>query len=318
MNLSYTRVQQFLTVVKHMNMNKAAQELFISQPAISASLAKLEQELGVPLFFRDKNKLILTPQAESLLPRFEQFRSAHDMLVSDAQSLAHPQEQQLSISFTGSTFFFPVFNLSGFFHNLPNLNIKMSYVDATQATTMLLTNQTDFALSYYPIAHALISTQVIMSEPIGLVVRNGHPLSSKTCIQLDELIDVPLCGLTKNHHFRILCDQICEAHNIHLIYTSECTYKDYFCKIQQANDTTNFLSTLENFTSSFLPLGYYSFIPINNDKMCREIGISYVTSKKKQYQYKDFLDYCNSNFVKLNHYVNKLSLFLNQQSWDDS
>lgn len=318
MVLSYTRVLQFLTIVKHMNMTKAAQELYISQPAISSSLNKLEEELGVPLFYRDKNKLILTSQAENLLPLFEQFRNAHDLLVKEAQSLAHSSEQQISMSFTGSTFFFPVFNLSGFFHGFPDLNVKLSYVDVPQATTMLLTNQTDFALSYYPITHALISTKTILSEPIGLVVPKHLPLAKKSRVEMEELAHIPLCVLSKKHRFRSLCDEICEANNVHLTYSSECSYRDYFAKMQEIPSQNIFLSTFENYELNFEPLDHYVFLPINSNDMCRKVGISYVTSKNKQYQHEAFLEYIKENFVKQNRYVNSLSQFFNQQDWNST
>ena len=60
----------FLTVVKYMNMNKAAKELYITQPALSFSISRLEKELGLALFYRDKNKLVLSKEAEILLPAF--------------------------------------------------------------------------------------------------------------------------------------------------------------------------------------------------------------------------------------------------------
>ena len=46
MNLNYTRVLHFFTTAKYMNMNKAANELYISQPALSLSISRLEEELG--------------------------------------------------------------------------------------------------------------------------------------------------------------------------------------------------------------------------------------------------------------------------------
>lgn len=317
MNLSYNRVIQFLTVVKYMNMGKAAQELYISQPAISASLAKLEQELEVPLFFRDKNKLVLTPQAESLLPSFEAFRSAHDALVDEAKMLAHPHEEQLHISFTGNTYFFSAFDALDLFREFPNISVKMSYVNSERAINMLLTNQTDFALSYYPITHALISTDTIMSESIGLIVPSNYPLASLGHISLADIAKVPLCGLTKKHYFRIYCDQICKSHDVELTYDTECGYRDYYAKILQANEENCFLGTLENFQLNFQPLGSYCFLPIDGNVLYREVGISYRTDRKKQYQYKDFLDYIKNNFEKQNHYVNQVSKYFNSAMFDD-
>ena len=53
-------LEYFLVVVKHLNISKAAKELFISQPALSKQISQLEAELGVSLFDRTKHSLKLT------------------------------------------------------------------------------------------------------------------------------------------------------------------------------------------------------------------------------------------------------------------
>ena len=45
--MNYQQVKQYLTIVKHMNLSKAAEELYISQPALSLALGRLESELDV-------------------------------------------------------------------------------------------------------------------------------------------------------------------------------------------------------------------------------------------------------------------------------
>ena len=69
--MDYNQIQRFLMIVKHSNLSGAAKELYISQPALSLSLANMEKELGMPLFYRVKNRLVLTPEGETLLENFE-------------------------------------------------------------------------------------------------------------------------------------------------------------------------------------------------------------------------------------------------------
>lgn len=54
--MNYQQVKQYLTIVKHMNLSKAAEELYISQPALSLALGRLESELDVQLFYREGKK----------------------------------------------------------------------------------------------------------------------------------------------------------------------------------------------------------------------------------------------------------------------
>ena len=316
MNLNYTRVLHFLTVVKYMNMNKAAKELYITQPALSFSISRLEKELGLALFYRDKNKLVLSKEAEILLPRFEQFRKAHDVLVSDASGLVRPMDNHVNISFSGSAFFFPVFHISGFLNQFGDLQVRLSYVDVKQATAMLLANQTDFALSFYPILHPLISTENIMSDPIGLVLSENHPLARQGSVTVQELETVPLHGLTVHHNFRKLCDQICQTIDIHLKYVTEDDYTAYY-KRMLTPDQAGFLSTRENYEQNLRTRSNYVFLPIEHADMRRDVGISYVTSGKMQYKYKDLVEYIKAQFPRQSTYVSRISQIINQEFFEE-
>ena len=86
--MSPLQAKQFLTIVKHMNLTKAANELYITQSALSQSLSKLENELGIRLFYRDGNRLILSKEGNILLPDFEQLVSVHDHLIENAHALS--------------------------------------------------------------------------------------------------------------------------------------------------------------------------------------------------------------------------------------
>ena len=62
------QLQYFLAAAQHLNFSRAAESLYISQPALSYQIAELEQELGAPLFLRDRRKMFLTPAGGALLP----------------------------------------------------------------------------------------------------------------------------------------------------------------------------------------------------------------------------------------------------------
>ena len=239
------------------------------------------------------------------------------MLVSEASGLVRPMDNHVNVSFSGSAFFFPVFHISNFFLNqFGDLQVRLSYVDVKQATAMLLANQTDFALSFYPILHPLISTENIMSEPIGLVLSENHPLARQGSVTVQELETVPLHGLTVHHNFRKLCDQICQTIDIHLKYVTEDDYTAYY-KRMLTPDQAGFLSTRENYEQNLRTRSNYVFLPIEHADMRRDVGISYVTSGKMQYKYKDLVEYIKAQFPRQSTYVSRISQIINQEFFEE-
>ena len=80
-------LQYILTIAQKQNMTKAAEELFISQSSLSQYLAKLEQEIGVPLFERTRSKMLLTPAGELYVEAARQVLSIEKHLYENIRSL---------------------------------------------------------------------------------------------------------------------------------------------------------------------------------------------------------------------------------------
>ena len=69
--MTIVQMQYFQAVCRYENFTRAAEELHISQPAMSAAMKDLEKECGVPLFVRDKNSLRVTDEGKILLEEAE-------------------------------------------------------------------------------------------------------------------------------------------------------------------------------------------------------------------------------------------------------
>ncbi len=303
MNLNYTRILHFLTTVKHMNMNKAAKELYISQPALSLSISRLEEDLGVSLFYRDKNKLVLSREARILLPRFQQLRSDYELLIQEAELLHSPrQDQFINISFSGSKYFFASLHLTGILNQFDQIIPKLCYIDVDQAEEMLLSGQIDFAIACPLISHPKITTLVLLTEPIGLVLPDSHPFACKKSISLHELETIPIHGLSKENTFRNLCDSICAAHNIQIDYVTESNIADYNQLMTGNNGSGCFLATPANYDMNFKPSGNYVYLTIDGSVMNRKMGLSYLTDSDIQYKYANFVSIMQENINQLNYH----------------
>ena len=78
-----------MTVCRYNNITKAAEELYVSQPAISSSIKDLETEFGVKLFYRQNNKLLLTDEGEYFLDKVTDILGAVDILSTQMKDLGN-------------------------------------------------------------------------------------------------------------------------------------------------------------------------------------------------------------------------------------
>ncbi len=262
-NISITSVRSFLTVVKYMNVNKAAEELYISQPALSLSIKRLENELGINLFIRIGNKLELSDDGERILPYFQHFKDAHDALLEKADTMNGTTVQPIiTIAFTGSSHTFTSLVSQRFDQAIKDVIIQFCYVERPSAVAMLKKNQADMIVSALPIYDSSLDSIRILSEPIGIVVNKKNTLSKEAKISIDVLTKLKFHGISKPSNFRTDCDECLKDRNISVTYVSESSDTAYYNIILNSDDNMAFFATEKVYESTFAPLLKYRYIPI--------------------------------------------------------
>lgn len=91
-------LQYILTIAQKQNMTKAAEELYISQSSLSQYLAKLEQEIGVPLFERTRNRMLLTPAGELYVEAAQRVLSIEKHLYKNIRSMNNKSHITLGLT----------------------------------------------------------------------------------------------------------------------------------------------------------------------------------------------------------------------------
>ncbi|MGG2108818.1 LysR family transcriptional regulator, partial [Lysinibacillus pakistanensis] len=97
--MEWQQLEYFVTVAKLEHMTRAAEALAISQPALSRSISKLEEELGVPLFDRQGRSIMLNRYGELFLYRVQRMRKEYEKAVLELQELNNPELGDVSLGF---------------------------------------------------------------------------------------------------------------------------------------------------------------------------------------------------------------------------
>jgi DNA-binding transcriptional LysR family regulator len=186
------RLRVFRAVAHHLNFSRAAEELLLTQPAVTQQIKALEEELGIPLFDRGGGRISLTPGGMVLLPFAEQIREIGEQAVS-AVAGAHGQqagELVLGASQTIAQYLLPNF-VARFRIAQPRVRVTARSGNTDEMLRALLAREIHLALIEGPEQRKDIHIEPFMEDHMVLVVPAGHEWAEQE-IEPQALRDQPL------------------------------------------------------------------------------------------------------------------------------
>ncbi|NLQ17803.1 LysR family transcriptional regulator [Marinomonas sp. M1K-6] len=191
--MNYKRLETFVWVASLGNFRKAAERLHTTQPAISARISGLEDELGVKLFEREggSSPIILTSKGKELLPYVEKILYQTEQLRKRAGlSTAHSGVLRLGVSETIVNTWLPDF-LARLHKDMPNLDVEMT-VDITANLTHAIKDRTlDLGLLMGPISEPNIVNRALCTFSLSWVASPRLELPERL-LYLEELAKWPI------------------------------------------------------------------------------------------------------------------------------
>lgn len=121
------QLKYFKAVARTGKIAAAAQELFLSPPALSTSIARLEKELGTPLFDRTGNRITLNPQGEIFLRHVNEVFDALDRAKTELHHSLLRQQQHIRLANTGSNLWMDL--ITAFSQEFPQYTLTCTSTD---------------------------------------------------------------------------------------------------------------------------------------------------------------------------------------------
>lgn len=227
--LDLRKLRAFHLVAKHGNLRLAAARLNQTVPAISSKLKHLERDLGLELFERLPNKLILTATGERFLREIEAvFARAAEALASIAPEKAPAGRIAVSIGTDHDWFSVP--KISGFIKRYPGAALSLQVYRAADALRALNKGELDVSIGVFPGLPRTLERQVITDTTLSLVCPVGHPLLRAHPPLLADIVHHTMVVLPRHAETRKLVDRalaradlqpasIIEAANCHTLAT---------------------------------------------------------------------------------------------------
>ncbi|MBV9659525.1 MAG: LysR family transcriptional regulator [Acidimicrobiales bacterium] len=190
-------------VAEEGRFTRAAARLHVAQPSVSGAVAALEQELGAPLFHRDRHQVSLTGAGEVFLPWARQVLADCDAGAEAVRDMLGLQRGRLVLGATPSltTNLLPV-PLARFHAQHPGLELTVHEAGSQDLVERLERGEMDLAVVILPIDRPWVESVDLMEEELVLAVHRGHELAHRRSIRVAELDRVPLVMFKDGYDLR--------------------------------------------------------------------------------------------------------------------
>lgn len=184
------KLKYFLELADELHFWKTSEKVFITQSALSRQIKSLENELGFPLFERDKRNVKLTAAGEFLQTEFRRILIDFESVTRRAKQISKGEIGTLRIGHPASiTFSVLPKILSELAEKHPHILVQMLEVDAVDVDSSLLTHRIDLAFNREITKSKELESKMLMTENFALVVSVNHPINQENKIDLHKLKD---------------------------------------------------------------------------------------------------------------------------------
>lgn len=207
--MTLNELRYIVAVAQEKSFGRAAAKCFVSQPALSVAIQKLEEELGTPLFERGKAEVTVTAVGARVVEQAQRVLEE----ASRIRELAQAGRNQLAgtfklgVIYTVAPYLLP--DLVPALHAIaPGMPLELEENLTDQLESALKTGRLDAAIVALPFAPPGVQTEFLYEEPFQVVVPAEHKWARRKSIHPDELSGEHAILLNVGHCFR---DQVLDA-----------------------------------------------------------------------------------------------------------
>jgi len=243
------KLKSFKTVAELESFSKAAEILYLTQPAVSAQIKDLESDYNAKLFDRVGRKIKITRSGEVLLryvnkilETYEDSRSALNMLKDDKSGIV-----RLNVSELPGTSLLPSV-LAGFKKDYPNVSFVLKSEKSKNIIDSIKKNNFDLGIivNSTPVLEKTdLIDKVLFKDKIVLGVSKDHAFSNRKSINVQDLSNEPIIVSLKDRVSRQALDDLFHKHSIPFHFAYELESKSMTKSLVQKNLGIAFFSSLE-------------------------------------------------------------------------
>lgn len=221
MNVTFRQLRVFTSVARHLSYTKAAQELHLTQPAVSMQIKQLEEAAGLPLFEQIGRKIYLTEAGREMHHYCRSIGQQMDELDDVLEQLKGLKAGRLEITVATTANAFATRMLAKFKQQQQGVTVSLDVTNRERLLQQLAENEKDIAIMGRPPAGAGLVAEVFADNPLVVVAAPDHPLAGKTSIPLAALQNELFVVREQGSGTRTAMQRFFEQHQIEMTSSME-------------------------------------------------------------------------------------------------
>ncbi|RLJ67323.1 DNA-binding transcriptional LysR family regulator [Lacinutrix venerupis] len=210
-----TKLHIFKIVAKHLSFTKAAEQLHISQPAISKAIKNLEQEYKTTLFIRKRNSIELTTEGKSFLIYTNKILEIYAQMD---EKFLHKKDEfpnfiNFGVSTTLSNYIIPKV-IAKFTTQYPQTKFNIVSNNSENIENSILNEDIDFAITEGSTANPKLQFEKFIKDEIVLVTNVNNNAFQKGSIDIDTLKEIPIVERERGSGTKVIIDTFLSKHNV--------------------------------------------------------------------------------------------------------
>ncbi|MCU7958529.1 MAG: LysR family transcriptional regulator [gamma proteobacterium symbiont of Bathyaustriella thionipta] len=216
MHLTLQQLRLFEAVSRLGGYTRAAEELFLTQPAVSIQIKRLEAQVGMPLFEQVGKKTFPTAAGKTMYSASVDILNRVKELSSSIEELQGTVKGSLQMSVvTTAKYFLP--NLLGvFLQRYPDVEPKLKFTNRARVIERLLNNEDDFVVMGQIPEDDNLEAYPFLNNILGIVAAADHPLANKKNITMEEMANQRFLIREQGSGTRYAFDNLMKKHGLEI------------------------------------------------------------------------------------------------------
>jgi DNA-binding transcriptional LysR family regulator len=214
LHFTLRQLQVFEKVASHLNYSRAAEELYLSQPAVSMQIKQLEGHIGLPLFEQMGKKIFLTEAGRELFHYARLIAQQLTEMEAVFDEMKGLGQGKLTLSVVNTANYFTPQLLAKFCRRHPNINVILQVANRDAVLKQLSDNSTDLAIMGQPPEGLDINAESFLDNPLVVIAAPNHPLATLPHIKFSQLATENFLSREKGSGTRSAMERVFAQHGV--------------------------------------------------------------------------------------------------------